>query len=216
MPQITPNQAETTTTEPPRKTSPQPSPSSPPATGPDNPAPKRGEKGAMFRALVKAGCDAPAAYNAEAEVGSMAAENVVAQLGAQFQLGFMELRQLCRENAEGLVEQGKKLEALTEAGIERDRKLDVLAAEVNGLRGVLTAEVTGLKEVLTAEVTGLKEVLTAEVTGLKEVLTAEVTGLKEISAARTDALKMEFRLAWGALGVLVTVLLAVFGFLFTR
>ncbi len=216
MPQITPNQAETTTTEPPRKTSPQPSPSSPPATGPDNPAPKRGEKGAMFRALVKAGCDAPAAYNAEAEVGSMAAENVVAQLGAQFQLGFMELRQLCRENAEGLVEQGKKLEALTEAGIERDRKLDVLAAEVNGLRGVLTAEVTGLKEVLTAEVTGLKEVLTAEVTGLKEVLTAEVTGLKEISAARTDALKMEFRLVWGALGVLVTVLLAVFGFLFTR
>ncbi len=124
----------------------------------------------------------------------MAAENVVAQLGAQFQLGFMELRQLCRENAEGLVEQGKKLDALTEAETERDRKLDVLHAEVNGL----------------------KEVLHAEVNGLKEVLTAEVTGLKEISAAQMDALKMELRLVWGALGILVTVLLAGFGLLLTR
>ena len=98
----------------------------------------------------------------------MAAENLVAQLGAQMQVGFMEIKQLCSENAERLAEQGrtlaehgKKLDALTDAGAERDRKLETLAV-------------------------------------------------------RTDALKTEIRLVWGALGVLVTVLLAVFGFLFTR
>ena len=197
MPPITPNQTDTPAVEPPRKQSPQPSPPNPPGAGPDKPAAKPGEKGALFRALVKAGCDAQGAYNAEAEVGSMAAENVVAQLGAQFQLGFMELRQLCRENAEGLAERDRKLDALTEAGVERDRKLDALSEAGTGRDRKL-------------------DMLTAEVKGLKEVLIAEVTGLKEISAAQMDALKMELRLVWGALGVLVIVLLAVFGFLFTR
>ena len=38
----------------------------------------------------------------------------------------------------------------------------------------------------------------------------------EFLAVRTDALRTEIRLVWGALGILVTVLLAVFGLLFAR
>ena len=109
----------------------------------------------------------------------MAAENLVAQLGAQFQVGFMEIKQICRENAERIAEQGRKLDALAEAGAARDRKIEALTADV-------------------------------------KVLTTEVGGLRETTTARTDALGRELRLIWGALGLLVTVLLAVFGFLFTR
>ena len=38
----------------------------------------------------------------------------------------------------------------------------------------------------------------------------------DVLAARLDALQTEMRLMWGALGILTTVLIAVFGFLFTR
>ena len=38
----------------------------------------------------------------------------------------------------------------------------------------------------------------------------------DVLAARMDALKTEMRLMWCALGILTTVLIAVFGFLFTR
>ena len=161
MPHTTPNHTKDAAAEPLREPSRESSTPNSPAAGPDSPVAKPGEKGALFQALVKAGCDAGAAYNADAEVGAMAAENVVAQFSAQLQLGFMELKQICQENAERLAEHSRKLEALAAAGAERDRKLDVLGA-------------------------------------------------------RTDAIKMELRLVWRALGILVTVLVAVFGFLFTR
>ena len=48
-----------------------------------------------------------------------------------------------------------------------------------------------------------------------ESLGADVQGLKDTVDVKLDALKTEIRLIWGALGVLVTVLIAVFGFLFT-
>ena len=47
-------------------------------------------------------------------------------------------------------------------------------------------------------------------------LTADVQGLKETIEVKLDALKTEIRLMWGALGVLVTVLIAAFGFLVTN
>ena len=59
---------------------------------------------------------------------------------------------------------------MAEAGAERDRKLDAIAAEIQGL--------------------------------------------KEVIAVRVDAQDREMRLIWGALGVLLTVLTVVFGFLF--
>ena len=141
---------------------------SPPAASAGKPPLMPVKQGALFRALVSSGCDPDAAYNAEAEVRSMAAENLVAQFRAEMRVGFIEIKQLCNENADRLAdhgrtlaEHGRKLDALAEAGAERDRKLEFLTV-------------------------------------------------------RTDALRTEIRLVWGALGILVTVLLAVFGLLFTR
>ena len=161
MSRITPNPTESPAADSSRKASPRPSRPSAAPPRPDNPVPRPASKGALFRALVRAGCDPDAAYNAETEIRSMAAENLVAQIGAQFQVGFMEIKQICRENAERIAEQGRKLDALAEAGAARDRKIEALTA-------------------------------------------------------RTDGLRTELRLVWGSLGLLVTVLLAVFGFLFAR
>lgn len=165
MPRTTQNPERSAATESPGQAAPRTSPT---AVGTGEPPPLPAKQGALFRALVNGGCDPEAAYNAEAEVRSMAAENLVAQFGAQMQLGFMEIKQLCHQNAERLAEHGRtlaehgqKLDALADAGAERDRKLEFLAV-------------------------------------------------------RTDALRTEIRLVWGALGVLVTVLLAVFGLLFAR
>lgn len=158
MPRTTQNPERSAATESPGQAAPRTSPT---AVGTGEPPPIPAKQGALFRALVNGGCDPEATYNAEAEVRSMAAENLVAQFGAQMQLGFMEIKQLCHQNAERLAEHGQKLDALADAGAERDRKLEFLAV-------------------------------------------------------RADALRTEIRLVWGALGVLVTVLLAVFGLLFAR
>ena len=55
-----------------------------------------------------------------------------------------------------------------------------------------------------------------------EVMEREVAGrvvrdvdIRETVGVKLDALRGEIRLVWGVLGVLVTVLIAVFGFLFT-
>ena len=78
-----------------------------------------------------------------------------------------------------------KLDALAEAGTERDRKLDALAEAG------------------------------AERDRKLDAIVAEIRGLKEVIAVRVDAQDREMRLIWGALGVLLTVLTVVFGFLFT-
>ena len=52
-----------------------------------------------------------------------------------------------------------------------------------------------------------------------DALTARVADHDErldVLAVRMDVLKTEMRLMWGALGILTAVLIAVFGFLFTR
>ena len=46
-------------------------------------------------------------------------------------------------------------------------------------------------------------------------LEADVRGLKETVSVKMDALKVEMRLMWGALGVLVTVQIAILGVLLT-
>ena len=137
----------------------------------------------------------------------MAAENLVAQLGAQFQIGFAEIQQTSRENAGRIAEHDRKLDALAEAGAERDRKLDALA-EAGAERD---RKIDALAEA-GVERDRKIEAIASDV----KVIATEMSGLKEIMLARTDALGRELRLLWGALGLLVTVLIAVFGFLFTR
>ena len=82
------------------------------------------------------------------------------------------------------VEYGRKLDALIEAGAEYGRKLDALAEAG------------------------------AERDRKLDAIAAEIQGLKEVIAVRVDAQDREMRLIWGALGVLLTVLTVVFGFLF--
>ena len=171
-----------------------------------NPAPRPARKGALFRALVEAGCDLDAAYNAETEFRSMATENLVAQLGAQIQVGFMEVKQICRENAERLAEQGRKLDALAEAGARRDRKIEALATEAKVPGREVDAIGTDLKTIHTD--------LKAVAEDVKAIV-VEVRGLKEALTARTDTHRRELQFIQSAL-VLLTVLVAVFALLFTR
>ena len=44
---------------------------------------------------------------------------------------------------------------------------------------------------------------------------ARYVDVRQTTGVKLDALRAEIRLVWGALGVLVTVLIAVLGFLFT-
>ena len=235
MSRITPNPTESPAADPSRKASPRPSGPSAAPPRPDRPAPRPATKGALFRALVRAGCDPDAAYNAEAEVRSMAAENLVAQLGAQFQIGFAEIQQTSRENAGRIAEHDRKLDALAEAGVERDRKLDALAEagaerdrKIDALaeagaerdRKIDALAQAGVErdrkiEAIASDVKVIAATVKDLTTDVK-VIATDMSGLKEILLARTDALRRELWLVWGALGLLVTVLIAVFGFLFTR
>ena len=150
----------------------------------------------------------------------MATENLVAQLGAQIQVGFMEVKQICRENAERLAEQGRKLDALAEAGAERDRKLDALA-EAGARRDRKIEALATEAKVPGREVDAIGTDLKTIHTDLKAVaedvkaIVVEVRGLKEALTARTDTHRRELQFIQSAL-VLLTVLVAVFALLFTR
>ena len=159
MPHPTPNQPPTGPGLPPKAASPSEAPN-PGPSAPDDTPPKPGVKGALFRALVDAGADPLVAYTADEQAESMVSERVAVQV-----------QPILANIRHQFAEHGRKLDALTEGAVERDRKLDAIVAEIRGL--------------------------------------------KEVIGVRADAQKRELRLIWGALGVLLTVLTVVFGFLFT-
>ena len=101
--------------------------------------------------------------------------------------------------AEGAVERDRKLDALAEGAVERDRKLDALAEGAVERDRKLDALAEGA----------------VERDRKLDAIAAEIQGLKEVIGVRVDAQEREMRLIWGALGVLLTVLTVVFGFLFT-
>ena len=132
---------------------------------------------------------------AAAGVGGMVAYNAEAEtqsmvteaVGAQVQPILVEMRQL-------FAEQGERISGLEGAVAERGRQIAALqdaVAEQGHQIASLTAVVTGHDEKL-------------------NVLVELVTRHDE----KLDALRRELRLIWGALGVLVTLLTVVFGFLF--
>ena len=159
MPHPTPNQPRTGPGLPPKAASPSEAPN-PGPSAPDDTPPKPGVKGALFRALVDAGADPLVAYTADEQAESMVSERVAVQV-----------QPILADIRHQFAEHGRKLDALAEGAVERDRKLDAIVAEIRGL--------------------------------------------KEVIGVRVDAQKRESRLIWGALGVLLTVLTVVFGFLFT-
>ena len=159
MPHPAPDQPRTEPGLPPKAASPSEAPN-PGPSAPDDTPPKPGVKGALFRALVDAGADPLVAYTADEQAESMVSERVAVQV-----------QPILADIRHQFAEHGRKLDALAEGAVERDRKLDAIVAEIRGL--------------------------------------------KEVIGVRVDAQKREMRLIWGALGVLLTVLTVVFGFLFT-
>ena len=185
---------------PPRKSSPPPGDPSPP--GPETATPKPAEEGALFRALVDAGADAVVAYTADRRTQTMTSETVATQL----QPFVVEMRQLFAAQERRFIERFD----------EQDRKLDALAGRVDALTSGVDA-LTSCVDALTSRVDALTSRVDA-LTSRGDVLTARVdaltTGL-DVLTVRVDGLKVLGQIVLGALALLVTVLIAVFGFLFT-
>ena len=158
-------------------------------------------EGALFRALVDAGADPLVTYTADEQAESMVSESVAVQVQpilADIRHQFAERDRKLDALTEAGAEYGRKLDALTEAGTEYGRKLDALteAGAEYGRKLDALAEAG------------------AERDRKLDAIVAEIRGLKEVIAVRVDAQDREMRLIWGALGVLLTVLTVVFGFLF--
>ena len=201
MPHPTPNQPRTGPGLPPKAAPPSEAPN-PGPSAPDDTPPKPGVKGALFRALVDAGADPLAAYTADEQARSMVSESVAVQVQpilADIRHQFAEHGRKLDALTEADAEHGRKLDALTEAGAEYGRKLDALAEGAVERDRKLDALAEGA----------------AERDRKLDAIVAEIRGLKEVIGVRADAQKRELRLIWGALGVLLTVLTVVFGFLFT-
>ena len=116
---------------------PPPEPAAPqadaPASGSDPETRQPEPAGALFRALVAAGCDPSVAYTADHQTRTMDQGLLAAQL-----------QPLVAEMRRRFDGQDRKLTVLAEGGAERDRKLDVLAAQMRLVLGGLGVLVTVL------------------------------------------------------------------------
>lgn len=148
MPQPTPPPLDP---EPPPK--PVPTPETPPP-GPDAAASQPADEGAVFHALLDAGVEARLAYTAEKKMRAMTSDTVAAHtrpilaevrdLGAQGRDLAGEVRELAAQGRD-LASEVRQLAAevrdlaaqvrdLARAGAERDRRLDVIVARLDGLK----------------------------------------------------------------------------------
>ena len=194
---------------------------------PGDAPPRPPRAGALFRALLKAGCDMESAYTAAEEAKRMAGENVatenvvtlthlsgnldtlVAMVGglAERMDGLAGRMDGLAERVDGLTE---RVDGLTERVDGLTERVDGLTARVDGL----TARVDGLAERMDRQEEKL-DTLAAKVDGQGETL-ADHGARLQVLAVRMDGLQREMRLMWGALGALVTVLGLVFTLLFSR
>ena len=214
MPHPAPDQPRTGP-ELPRRATPPSEPPNPGPSAPDDTPPKPGVKGALFRALVDAGADPLVAYTADEQAESMVSESVAVQVQpilAEIRHQFAEHGRKLDALAAGALGRDRKLDALTEAATERDRKLDALAEGAVERDRKLDALAEGAVE-RDRKLDALAEGAVERDRKL-DAIAAEIQGLKEVIGVRVDAQEREMRLIWGALGVLLTVLTVVFGFLF--
>ena len=123
MPQSTPQ-----STPPPLDPEPSPKPVPPPETPPPSPdaAPKTAGEGAIFHALLDAGVEAKLAYTAEKRMHAMTSETVTEHTEPIL----AEVRDLATEVRDLAAE----VRDLARAGAERDRRLDVIVARLDGLK----------------------------------------------------------------------------------
>ena len=142
------------------------------------------------------------AYTADRRAQTMTSETVATQL----QPFVVEMRQLFAAQERRFIERFD----------EQDRKLDALAGRVDALTSGVDA-LTSCVDALTSRVDALTsrvDTLTSRVDALTTRVDALTTGL-DVLTVRVDGLKVLGQIVLGALALLVTVLIAVFGFLFT-
>lgn len=194
-----------------------------PGRGPGEPGdapPGLPQAGALFRALLKAGCDLETAYTAAEEAKRMAGENVATEnvvtlthLADNMSTLLANVDKL----AERVVSQGEKLDRLAERVVGQGEKLDALSQKVDRLTERVDSQGEKLDRLAErVEQQGEKlDALSEKVDRHGEILVDHGTRL-EVLAVRMEALQREMRLMWGALGALVTVLGLVFTLLFSR
>ena len=98
---------------------PAPPPADAPPPVPDAAAPEPAEEGAIFHALLDAGVEAKLAYTAERRMHAMTSRTVAEHT----QPILVEVRQVAAQ-----------VRDLAKAGAERDRRLDVIVARLDGLK----------------------------------------------------------------------------------
>ena len=123
---------------------PAPSAADRPPPDPNAANPETTEEGTLFHALLDAGAEAKVAYTAEKRLYAMISETIAPQLQPL-------VAEVCRRFDERfdrierrLDEHDHRLDALAAAGVERDRKLDVLITQMRMLLGGLGVLVTVL------------------------------------------------------------------------
>ena len=204
--------------EPLPKRSQPPADLSPPGPGAAPPKPAAG--GALFRALLEAGCDAVVAYTAEKQLQTMTLEIVSAHQAPVL----AEMRNGFDRHGGRLAETRRRLDQHSAQLVNIERRLDQHSAQLANIEQRLDEQSAQLAD-LGRNLSALTRVVASHGEQLAEhgrQLGALAEGAAErdrkldVLVARLDGLKVLGHVILGALGLLITVLIAVFGFLSPR
>ena len=173
--------------QPPRKTAPPPDAA---RSGPDTPTPKTPEAGAIFRALLDAGAEARVAYTAEKALHTMISEAVAPQL----QPFLTEMRRQFDDVDRRFDDVDRRFDDVYRRFDDIDRRFDDIYRRFDDIYRRFDEQDRRL------------DALAATV--------AEHDRKLDVIVARLDGMRVLGQVILGALGLLITVLIAVFGFLF--
>ena len=203
MPNLEPNRRQTPKAVPRLRHKP-PSPDSG-ADRPDESRPPSRDRGAFFRALLAAGGEPEAAYNAAEEVRSMAGENAVAQLGARIETLGARIDTVHAEL-------GARIDAVH---AKLGARIETLGARIDAVHAELGARIDALDSRL-----GALEERVRDLAGIVAEHGRKLEALVELSAgfkARFESVDARLRAMWALQIVIVvmltTLLAAMFGIL---
>ena len=186
---------------------------------------KRDARGALFRALVEAGAGAAVAYTASDETENMISERIsievrpilteMRQTGAEHTRSFDSLNRRVDTLNRRVDTLSRRGDALNRRVDTLSRRVDALGRRVDALTSVV-AENSRRLDNLEEKLETLTQVVAGLAAKLDDVIEAQAATDRrlDVIATRLDSLRGELRLLWGALGLLVTALIAVFGVLF--
>ena len=157
--------------------------------GPDATVPKPAEEGALFRALLDAGAGAVVAYTAEKRIHNMISEAVAPQLQPL-------VAEICRRFDEQFDKIERRFDRIERRFDKIERRFDKIERRLDEIEHRLEEHERRLDQ---------------HDRKLDALAAAGVERDRKL-----DVLIAQMRMLVGGLGVLVTVLIAVFGVLFTR